>query len=191
MTEIFSLAQKTKARKAKRNLWLIWGVAFAVYLAIVITLIAVDIYIVTVYRDRSYMLWMMLVCIAASILFGGFSLFFFSIKFRLTSKYVRMLKDIERGLRDTIEAKFISYDESITNKDGVFFYSMILDTRPLRREDITERKMLVEQTVPKPQLIEGTVMRVVSHANILVSYEILSQPENKKQEINLTQKEEI
>ena len=57
-------------------------------------------------------------------------------------------------------------------KDGVYFYTMVLKTKPLRRDDIDERKLLVEHTVPKIELTEGTRLKLISHANILVAYEI-------------------
>ncbi len=87
-----------------------------------------------------------------------------------------MLRDMDTGLKDTIEARFMGYDDALGMKDGVYFYSMLLKTRPLRRDDIDERKLLIEQTVPKPDLIEGTKLKVVSHANILVAYEVMETP---------------
>ena len=84
-----------------------------------------------------------------------------------------MLRDMERGLKDTSEGTFLRYDDTVTMKDGVYFYSMELDCKPLRRDDITLRKVLIERTVPKPEFSEGDKIRFVTHANILVSYEKL------------------
>ena len=53
---------------------------------------------------------------------------------------------------------------------------MVLKTRPLRRDDIDERKLLIEHTVPKIELNEGARLKLMSHANILVAYEITENP---------------
>lgn len=173
MTDVFS-KEEVIAVRAKRNLMLgVWFGLLALFLAIVITLIVVDMYLVGILRNRDHTIWMAVVSILLAIIFGCYSLFFFSIKFRLTRKYCRMLRDIERGLKDETEAKFVGYDENISMKDGVYFYSMVLDAKPLKREDITERKLLIEHTMPKIELEEGARLKIVSHANILVSYEIL------------------
>lgn len=173
MVNVFSPDDIFKARKEKKKLFFTWLALLIVYLAIVVSMVVINTNLVDNYRIRDHIIWCGAVSVLLSLLFGGYSLFFFSIKFRLTSKYVRMLRDMERGLTDTVDAKFKGYDENISMKDGVYFYSMILEARPLKREDITERKVLIEHTVPKIEIAEDTKLRVISHANILVSYEIL------------------
>ena len=84
---------------------------------------------------------------------------------------------MERGLKDTFDATFLGYNDGIESKDGVFFYTMHLKTRPLRRDDIDERKLLIEYTIPKIEFAEGTKLRITSHANVLVGYEVLSVPQ--------------
>lgn len=177
MINVFSEEEKAAARREKKILFWTWFTLLMVYAAIVITLVCVDIYLVEAHRNRSHTAWMGAVSAVLTVLFGSYSLFFFSIKYRLTRKYVKMLKEMDRGLKDTFEGKFMGYDDSISMKDGVYFYSMVLKTRPLRRDDIDERKLLIEHTVPKIELIAGTKLKMVSHANILVSYEILEVPE--------------
>lgn len=181
MIQVFSEKEKAAARKQRTIMLSLWFVALFLVLAIVITFIVVDTYLVAQLRNRDNTLWMGIVAGALMVLFGCGSLFFFAIKFRLTRKYVRMLKDMDRGLKDEIVAKFVGYDETITMKDGVYFYSMILDAQPLKREDITERKVLVEQTLPKMDINEGSKLKIVSHANILVAYEILQLAPKKEE----------
>lgn len=171
--DVFDAETKATAFAEKRKLLIFWLVLLAAYLALAVTLVTVDIYLVGELRNRDHTVWMAVVFGMATVLFFGFTLFFFAVKFRLTRKYCRMLRDIDRGLKDTTEGRFLCYDPSIEQKDGVFFYSMKLKTRPLRRDDIDERKVLIEHTVPKIDLAEGTRIRFTSHANILVSYEIL------------------
>lgn len=173
MTDVFSVEEKAAARREKKVLFWTWFALMIAVLAVVVTLIVVDTYLVSVHRNRSHTVWMAVLSALLTAGFACYSLFFFAIKFRLTRKYVRMLRDMDRGLKDTFEGKFMGYDDAISMKDGVYFYSMVLKTRPLRRDDIDERKLLIEHTVPKLQLNEGAKLKLVSHANILVSYEIL------------------
>lgn len=174
--DVFDKKEKEAAFKEKKKLLTFWLVLLFLYVALAVTLVTVDIYLVGELRNRSHTLWMGVVFAIATGAFFGFTLFFFALKFRLTRKYCKMLRDIDRGLKDTYEGKFIAYSDAIEEKDGVFFYTMQLKTRPLRRDDIDERKVLIEHTIPKIPLIEGTRIRFTTHANILVSYEIIETP---------------
>ncbi|MCI8459050.1 MAG: hypothetical protein HFE46_05235 [Clostridia bacterium] len=176
MTYVIDEQEKAKARRTKKRLFWSWFACLTAAVLIVTALTLTAFFLVENYRNRSYT---PLFAVAAAFVAIGFacgSLFFFAVKYRLTRKYVRMLRDMDTGLKDTIEARFMGYDDALGMKDGVYFYSMLLKTRPLRRDDIDERKLLIEQTVPKPDLIEGTKLKVVSHANILVAYEVMETP---------------
>lgn len=176
MTEMFSQADKTQSRAERKKLLILWFAALAVYLVAVGVMIGVNLYQVETTASRALQVPFTVLAVALSVLFGCFTLFFFSIKYRLTAKYCRMLKDIDRGLKDTTEGTFLRYDDTITMKDGVYFYSMELDCKPLRRDDITLRKVLIEQTIPHPDVAEGEKIRFTTHANILISYESLGRP---------------
>ncbi|MDE6398070.1 MAG: hypothetical protein K2L51_01990 [Clostridiales bacterium] len=173
MTNVFSEEEKAKARRTKKRLFWSWFACLIAAVAIVLTLVLVDLYLVGEKRVRSYTPMLAFLSALVGTGFACGSLFFFAIKYRLTRKYVRMLRDMDRGLKDAFEGTFLGYEDAISMKDGVYFYSMVLKTRPLRRDDITERKLLIEQTVPKIPLGEGAKLRLVSHANIMVAYEIL------------------
>lgn len=173
MTMMFSQEDKTQSRKTRKKLlWLWLGILFA-YLAAVGVLIGVNLWQVETTASRALQVPFTVLAVVLSAAFGCFTLFFFSIKFRLTNKYCKMLRDIDRGLKDTTEGTFLKYDDTVAMKDGVYFYSMELDCKPLRRDDITLRKVLIEQTIAKPDLNEGDKIRFTTHANILVSYEKL------------------
>lgn len=170
IVEMFSPEEKERARKTKKILLISWFVVLAVYVALLGTLIGVNIYRVNVFRDRSTQVWMTALAIFSTVLFVCYTMFFFSIKFRLTRKYVRMLRDMETGLKDEAYVTFLKYDETVSMKDGVYFYTMVVDAKPLKREDITERRVLVEHTIEKPPLEEGQKLKITTHANILMSY---------------------
>ena len=179
MTNVFSDKEKESAKKEKSFLFWTWFAGLMAVLVLDVVLVVVALYRVEVLRDRDYTILLGVIAGFVSMAYACYSLFFFAIKFRLTRKFVRMLRDMDRGLKDTFEGKFICYEDALSTKDGVYFYTMVLKTRPLRRDDIDERKLLIEHTIPKLELEEGTKLRLVSHANILVSYEILAHPKTE------------
>lgn len=173
IVEMFSPEEKAGAKRTKKLLLISWFIILGVYLAVMGTLIGVNIYRVNVFRDRSTQGWMTAFAIVATILFVCYTMFFFSIKFRLTRKYVRMLKDMDTGLKDETFVTFLEYDDNISMKDGVYFYTMVVNAKPLKREDITERRVLIEHTIDKPPLEAGQKLKIITHANILMSYKLL------------------
>jgi len=82
-----------------------------------------------------------------------------------------MFRDMDSGLKDEATGVFVEYDKTFTTKDGLTFYSLVLDAVPLRRDDISIRKVLIEHTRPEPDILAGERVRVVTHANILVAWE--------------------
>lgn len=97
MTEMFSQADKTQSRAERKKLLILWFAALAVYLVAVGVMIGVNLYQVETTASRALQVPFTVLAVALSVLFGCFTLFFFSIKYRLTAKYCRMLKDIDRG----------------------------------------------------------------------------------------------
>ncbi len=171
---LFSEEEKRNAFRQKKLMLIIWFTALAAVLALVITLMVLNIIKINNGYDRSSKGWMTAVSTVVAALFTIGSLFFFAIKFRLTRKYCRMLKDMEKGLKDTAVVRFMRYEQDIVSKDGVFFYTMVVDAKPLRREDISERKVLIESTIEPPELSEGQKLKVTTHANILMSYILMN-----------------
>lgn len=180
--EVFGQEEKKAAFREKRKLLTVWIVLLAVYVALALTLTLVDTYLVETHANRAHTVWMGVVFGMATVAFFSYTLLFFGLKFRLTHKYCKMLTDMDRGLKDEYEGTFLSFNEALEEKDGVVFYSMLLNTRPTRRSDITERKVLIEHTISKPPFTEGTRLKFITHANILLSYEILSMQESGAQE---------
>jgi hypothetical protein len=81
-----------------------------------------------------------------------------------------MLRDMASGLTDETVVKFVGFDGNVTMKDGVYFYSMTVLAKPLKREDINERRVLIERTIPRPAFVEGRKLKIRTHANILTAY---------------------
>ena len=59
----------------------------------------------------------------------------------------------------------------IVEKEGVYFYTMVMECAPLRRGDITQRNVLVERNHTLPLFDSGETVEIITHANILMAYE--------------------
>lgn len=105
--------------------------------------------------------------------------FFFSIKFRLTRKYYKLLKNIFTGLRESYTGKFLYFDDTKTIKDGVEFYVMMLEEKMLKRQDMPERRVLIRKDLEHPPFCEGDIISYQSHASILINYKIVKKAEVK------------
>lgn len=179
MTAVFTEKEKKEAFGERKRLLTLWFVALGVYLALEAVMITLNIVAVVRDRDRSLYVPFMLSSIILCTLFGSGSLFFFAIKYRLTRKYCRMLRDMKQGLKDKGQGVFIAINPEISEKDGVFFYRMVIDCPPMKRGDITTREILIERNHALPAFETGDVIRFITHANILMAYEKVGHTEGK------------
>lgn len=179
MTTVFTEKEKKEAFGERKRLLTLWFVALGVYLALEAVMITLNIVAVVRDRDRSLYVPFMLTSIILCTLFGSGSLFFFAIKYRLTRKYCRMLRDMKQGLKDKGQGVFIAINPEISEKDGVFFYRMVIDCPPMKRGDITTREILIERNHALPAFETGDVIRFITHANILMAYEKVGHTEGK------------
>lgn len=174
MTAVFGEKERKDAFATKRRLLVGWFVVLGIYLAAEVAMAVTNGMMISRTRSRALYIPFMAISITLGILFSCGSLFFFEIKYKLTSRYCRMLRGMQEGLRERSHGTFIEIDPTISEKDGVFFYSLVLDCPPIKRGDITERKVLVERTHSLPALSPGDRINFITHANILVAYEIHS-----------------
>ncbi|NLC16296.1 MAG: hypothetical protein GX756_00225 [Clostridiales bacterium] len=103
--------------------------------------------------------------------------FFLSIKFRLTHKYYKTLKNIFTGLVEENTGKFLHFDDTITQKDGVDYYLMILEERVIKRPDMPQRRVLIRKDLEHPPFSEGDIIKYRTHASILLDYKIIKKAE--------------
>ena len=78
------------------------------------------------------------------------------------------------GLKETSTGSFFEYDETLQDKDGVDFKSLIFIEWNKFKNDFFERKVLVFNEKPFPEFTEKQNVKYVTQGNVLISYEILS-----------------
>jgi hypothetical protein len=100
--------------------------------------------------------------------------FIFSIKYKRVSSYVKMLIDMQMGIKSESVNTYVRTDSSIVKKDGVDFISIIVLEWSEKKQEYFERRILLDVEKPVPDFKHGDVIRHVTHANILIEYELAS-----------------
>ena len=171
MTAVFSKKEIAGAFRSRRIMLSVWFVVLALYIGAITTMVVLNAVEIAQNRSRELYLPFLAVSIILTIIFASGSLFFFGTKFKLTHRYCEMLIDMEFGLKDRGDGRFVGIEREIKEKDGVFFYSLVLLCPPLKRNDINERKILIEKDHALPEFIPGEKIKFITHANILLAYE--------------------
>ena len=78
------------------------------------------------------------------------------------------------GIKETYTGRFIRYDETICQKDGVDVKSLIFVEWNKYKNDFFERKVYVFNEFPFPEIEVDKNVTYVTQGNVLISYEILS-----------------
>ncbi|MDR1094179.1 MAG: hypothetical protein LBL66_08550 [Clostridiales bacterium] len=164
MNQLFSEQDKTAAYAARNRLWWIFGGASFAWAAACAA--------VFVFRYSVGYGWAMFLNIALTALYGGFVLFFFSIKFKLTHSFIKMLKGFDKGLREERVGFFTEYDMTPSVKDGVNCYTLVTGENYNKHGEQAERRIMVECTRTPPDFQAGDRLHYYTHANFLVEYEV-------------------
>ena len=76
------------------------------------------------------------------------------------------------GMRTEGKNAFVRIDSSVTVKDGVDFISIIVLDWSEKKQEYFERNILFDVEKPIPEFKKGDIIKHVTHANILISYEL-------------------
>lgn len=107
-------------------------------------------------------------------LFVIFSFLYLGIIYKRVNKYYKVCSHLVNGLRETYTGSFFEYDETVQVKDGVEFKSLVFIEWNKYKNDFFERKVLVFNEKPFPEMEEKANVRYVTQGNVLLKYEILS-----------------
>ena len=106
--------------------------------------------------------------------FVVFSFIYLGIIYKRVRRYYKMCVHMSTGLKETSTGSFLKYDETIQDKDGVDFKSLVFIEWNKYKNDFFERKVLVFYEKPFPEIPEQANVTYVTQSNVLISYEILS-----------------
>jgi len=173
MTQLYTAQETAAARAKKKRLWIMFGVATGLCVAVNTVLFLLFRFPKMFGLKNLASGWGMFLNIFLLTAYLWFLLFFFSIKFKLTKNFCRMLKGFDTGLREERNGIFVGYDDTKSVKDGVDCYNMKTSEQYDKRGVLSERMILIEKTRPKPEFNEGDRLHYFTHANILVEYEVI------------------
>ena len=178
MTQYFYNSEFNKVKKQRKIVLSIYFIILAVYL-----FISVGFYLW--FRTLPYMAEditkVKFLHYGITVVFVIISFIYLGIIFKRVNRYYRMTLNMIHGLKETFVASFLEYDESIRDKDGVDFKSLIFIEWNKYKQEFYERRVLVPFEKEYPEFTENQIIKFVTQGNILFSYEILSQDTSIKE----------
>ena len=176
MIDYFKESMYEQARKQRKTVLTIYFVVVAVYL-----LVSVGIYLW--YRTLPYLsptiTTVKIIHYSITAIMVIFSFVYLYIPFKRVNRFYRLTYNMVTGIRETSTGSFLEYDETLQDKDGVDFKSLVFIEWNKYKNDFFERKVLVFDELPFPEIQEGQNARYVTQGNVLVSYEILEQEQEE------------
>ena len=115
-------------------------------------------------------------------LFVIFSFVYLGIPFKRVNRYYRICFNMMVGLKETSTGSFLEYNETLHDKDGVDMKALVFIEWNKYKNDFFERKVLVFDELPFPEITEGSNVKYITQGNVLISYEILDLPTEEKTE---------
>lgn len=165
MTEIYSAADIKNTVSKKKKYLIIYFVALAVVLAILLTLfLCVTREIATAFC---------IISIALTAFFGCGSLYFFSMVFRPINAYAKLLSEMQRGLKENAVGNFLKVLDKTEEKDGVECRAFIFEVASFKHDELVmERKILVDikKTV---EFLTNQRVKLSTYGNVLISYKLI------------------
>ena len=176
MTEYYTDAELSSVKKQRKTTLIIYFIVLGVYLA---ASVASFIYYRTLpysgYADTSHKISVMkAVHYTITAIFVVFSCIYLGIVFKRVNRYYKTCVHMSTGLRETSTGSFLEYDETMQDKDGVDFKSLVFIEWNKYKKDFFERKVLVFYEKPFPEIPIEANVSYVTQGNVLISYEILS-----------------
>lgn len=157
--------------KAQRKRWLTgFFVGLGIYLAISIPLFVW--YCLLPYKSP-YISTVKLIHYPITAVFVIFSFIYLGVPFKRVNRFYKMCLNLQTGHREEWTGSFFEYDETLQDKDGVDFKSLVFIEWNKYKNDFFERKVLVFYEKPFPEIPEKATVRYITQSNVLISYEIL------------------
>ncbi len=180
MIEYFTESELLKVKKQKKIALTIYLITLGVYLFLSVGLFLW-------YRALPYksptITTVKIIQHAVSVLFVIYSMLYLSIVYKRVRKFYRLGYHLLNAIQETYTGNFLEYDETLQDKDGVDFKSLVFIEWNKYKKDFFERKVLVFNEKEFPEIPENANVRYVTQGNVLVRYEILDDNISNDKEI--------
>lgn len=171
MTYVYNKEDYEKSNASKKKILKGFFISLSVIIAINLVIF---IYYVRLEYNTSLKLPLLIANIFITSVYAIVMFFIFAIKYRRVASYVRMLYDMQTGIKNEGTNTFVRIDSSLTVKDGVDFISIIVLQWSEKKQEFFERNILFDVEKPLPEFKKGDVIKHITHANILMAYELAS-----------------
>ena len=169
MVNYFNEEELIKVKAQRKKVLFIYLFVLALYLAISVGLV---IFYTTLPYESPTIGTVKFIQHSINVVFVVFSVLYLVIPFKRVNDFYKLTYNLATGIRETAFGNFLEYDESIQNKDGVDCKALIFIEWNKYKKDFFERKVLVFNEKPFPELQEKQNVKYVTQSNILISYEI-------------------
>lgn len=153
---------------------------FWIYMAVVFVFVAVcaaciGYYVSLPYKDSYQPIPKTIMCVAVCV-FIIFSHIFLGIKYNRIRKYYKMVAAFSSGIKMINRSRFLRY-EGTDAKDGVDCHVLIFSEWSKKKSDYLDRKIYCDKEKPCPQFEKGDIVSYITHANVLLGYEVVGRDE--------------
>ena len=170
MTKYFFNEEFYKAKKQRKIVLSIYLVVLAIYLVLSVGFF---LWFKTLPYKSPEITRVKFLHYSITAIFVIFSFIYLGVPYKRVNRYYRMTLIMIHGLKETFVASFLEYDESIRDKDGVDYKSLIFIEWNKYKQDFYERRVLVPYEKEFPKFEENQNVKFITQGNVLVSYEIL------------------
>ncbi len=170
MQEYFTEKDFVDAKKLKRNAIIIFLIALGVYLLFSAGMIVW--YVLQPYKSPTLgtVKW---VHYSVTAVFVILAFLYLGIPYRRIKKYYKVVFNMQNANREEYTARFIEYDDTVEQRDGVDYKSLIFLQYNMYKKDFFERKVLVFADRPMPEIQEEANVKFITQSNVLIKYEII------------------
>ncbi len=180
MTVYYKESDFLKVKKQRRLVLMTFFIMLGVYLIISAGILTW--YLILPYKSPT-IVWVKAAQHSFSLIALVTLLMFMGIKFKRVNRAYRTGYNLIYALKDTSTGNFLEYDETLQDKDGVDFKSLVFIEWNKYKKDFFERKVLVFNEWDFPEIPLNSNVRYVTQGNVLYSYEILDDGEASQEEI--------
>ena len=170
MIDYFKEEEFYQSQAQRKKVLILFFVITFVYLAISVGML---LWYLTLPYQSPTITTVKLIQYPVSALWVIFAFIYLGIPYKRVNRHYRMMRNLMTGLRETSTGSFFEYDETLQDKDGVDFKSLIFLEWNRYKQDFFERKVLVFDEKEFPEFEVNANVRYVTQGNVLVSYEII------------------
>ena len=114
---------------------------------------------------------------AVSVAFIIFSFIYLGIPYKRAKKYFSMFEDIKTGQKQFSVCTFLQNDTSVSEVRDVEFHTMVVLEWSDKTQEYMRRNVLVDKEKEMPDFHNGDIIKIMTHANVLLSYGLNEEEE--------------